>query len=178
MEGGKQGIRICGFMVESRITLPLIVVSGSCPSYDLDKPDSFDSAIKGCIGVFHVAHPVDLADKETEETKINKSVSGTLSILQACLDSKTVKDLNVVDENSWSDVDYIRSFNHFGASYCIALEFTEKHSLDLVTVSEKKAKAWCASKGIPYFETSAKEGFNVEAAFECIAKSAWSVFLD
>lgn len=27
-------------------------------------------------------------------------------------------------------------------------------------------------KGIPYFETSAKEGFNVEAAFECIAKNA------
>jgi Ras-related protein Rab-7A len=40
-------------------------------------------------------------------------------------------------------------------------------------VSEKKAKAWCASKGnIPYFETSAKEGFNVEAAFECIARNA------
>ncbi|CAL4952508.1 unnamed protein product [Urochloa decumbens] len=41
------------------------------------------------------------------------------------------------------------------------------------TVSEKKAKAWCTSKGnIPYFETSAKEGFNVEAAFECIARNA------
>lgn len=40
-------------------------------------------------------------------------------------------------------------------------------------VSEKKAKAWCASKGnIPYFETSAKEGYNVEAAFQCIAKNA------
>ncbi|WOL08332.1 ras-related protein Rab7 [Canna indica] len=40
-------------------------------------------------------------------------------------------------------------------------------------VSEKKAKAWCTSKGnIPYFETSAKEGFNVEAAFECIARNA------
>ncbi|XP_040957820.1 ras-related protein Rab7 isoform X1 [Gossypium raimondii] len=40
-------------------------------------------------------------------------------------------------------------------------------------VSEKKAKAWCASKGnIPYFETSAKEGFNVDAAFECIARNA------
>lgn len=40
-------------------------------------------------------------------------------------------------------------------------------------VSEKKAKAWCASKGnIPYFETSAKEGFNVDAAFQCIAKNA------
>jgi Ras-related protein Rab-7A len=40
-------------------------------------------------------------------------------------------------------------------------------------VYEKKAKAWCASKGnIPYFETSAKEGFNVEAAFELIARNA------
>ncbi|XP_076926071.1 ras-related protein Rab7-like [Bidens hawaiensis] len=40
-------------------------------------------------------------------------------------------------------------------------------------VSEKKAKAWCASKGdIPYFETSAKEGINVEEAFQVIAKNA------
>jgi Ras-related protein Rab-7A len=34
-------------------------------------------------------------------------------------------------------------------------------------------KAWCAAKGgIPYFETSAKEDFNVDAAFQCIAKNA------
>lgn len=40
-------------------------------------------------------------------------------------------------------------------------------------MSAKKAKAWCASKGgIPYFETSAKDGSNIEAAFECIAKNA------
>ncbi|EMS62852.1 Ras-related protein Rab7 [Triticum urartu] len=40
-------------------------------------------------------------------------------------------------------------------------------------VSEKKAKAWCASKGnIPYFETSAKDGINVEEAFQCIVKNA------
>ena len=40
-------------------------------------------------------------------------------------------------------------------------------------VTEKKAKAWCTSKGgIPYFETSAKEDYNVDAAFQCIAKNA------
>uniref|UniRef100_A0A251V0G1 Putative small GTPase superfamily, P-loop containing nucleoside triphosphate hydrolase n=1 Tax=Helianthus annuus TaxID=4232 RepID=A0A251V0G1_HELAN len=37
----------------------------------------------------------------------------------------------------------------------------------------KKARAWCASKGnIPYLETSAKDGINVEETFEVIAKNA------
>ncbi|KAF9681970.1 hypothetical protein SADUNF_Sadunf05G0058700 [Salix dunnii] len=40
-------------------------------------------------------------------------------------------------------------------------------------VSEKKAREWCASRGdIPYFETSAKEGYNVNEAFLCVAKMA------
>ncbi|XP_047322334.1 ras-related protein Rab7-like [Impatiens glandulifera] len=40
-------------------------------------------------------------------------------------------------------------------------------------VSDKRAKDWCASKGdIPYFETSAKEGINIDAAFLAIAKLA------
>lgn len=38
-------------------------------------------------------------------------------------------------------------------------------------VSDKNAIEWCASKGdIPYFETSAKEDYNIDAAFLCIAK--------
>merc|ERR1711908_130419 len=40
-------------------------------------------------------------------------------------------------------------------------------------VSKKKATTWCASKGdVPYYETSAKEDINIDAAFECIAKNA------
>ncbi|CAN1317564.1 Ras-related protein Rab7 [Linum perenne] len=46
----------------------------------------------------------------------------------------------------------------------------------LLQVSEKKTKAWCSLKGnIPYFDTSAKEGFNVDVAFECIAKNALKI---
>ncbi|KAK4414688.1 Vestitone reductase [Sesamum alatum] len=126
---------------------------------DLENPDSFEAAIEGCIGVFHLAHPIDFQGKETEEMITNKSIRATLGILEACLKAKTVKRVVytssaftvmfnnegpdiVVDENSWTDVDYVRNANYFGASYSIsktlteraALEFAEKHSLDLVSV--------------------------------------------
>lgn len=40
-------------------------------------------------------------------------------------------------------------------------------------VSQKRAMAWCQSKGnIPYFETSAKDAINVEQAFITVAKNA------
>ena len=46
-------------------------------------------------------------------------------------------------------------------------------SRELCQVQEKKAKHWCSAKGkIPYFETSAKEDFNVDNAFKCIAQNA------
>lgn len=40
-------------------------------------------------------------------------------------------------------------------------------------VIENIAREWCDSRGnIPYFETSAKEDYNVDDAFLCIAKTA------
>ncbi|PIN11799.1 Flavonol reductase/cinnamoyl-CoA reductase [Handroanthus impetiginosus] len=125
---------------------------------DLENPDSFEAAIEGCIGVFHVAHSFGFENKETEEMNTNKSVKATLGILKACLNSKTVKRVvytssastvmfnekgpDVLDEEWWSDLDYVRKMNLSGVSYCVsktvteraALEFGESNSLDVVSV--------------------------------------------
>ncbi|CAL5382792.1 unnamed protein product [Camellia sinensis] len=125
---------------------------------DLALLESFDEAIQGCIGVFHVAHPIDFEDKEPEEVETQRAINATLGILKACLKSNTVKrvvytsssstiilngkGLDVLDERHWSDIDFVRSLNCYGASYMIsktltekaALEFAGKHGLDLVTV--------------------------------------------
>ncbi|EDW43414.1 GM26547 [Drosophila sechellia] len=48
-----------------------------------------------------------------------------------------------------------------------------KVDLDNRQVSTRRAQQWCQSKNdIPYYETSAKEGINVEMAFQVIAKNA------
>jgi Ras-related protein Rab-7A len=39
-------------------------------------------------------------------------------------------------------------------------------------VSEIRARAWCAHRGIPYFEVSAKDGTNVEQAFTRLVAAA------
>lgn len=125
---------------------------------DLDKPESFAPAIKGCIGVFHVAHPMEWNEEETEDTKTKRVVGGLLGILQASLESKTVKrflytssatavvfngkDLDIIDEDSWTGIDFLRSLALHGDSYVItktlaertALEFGEKHGLDVVNL--------------------------------------------
>ncbi|KAJ4825840.1 hypothetical protein Tsubulata_045469 [Turnera subulata] len=124
---------------------------------DLSNPDSFEDAIKGCIGVFHVATPVDFTNQEPEPVVTKRAVEGTLGILRACLNAKTVRrvvytssastvvfnqsGVDIMDETYWTDVDYVKSLG-YGGSYFIsktltekkALEFAEEHGLDLVTL--------------------------------------------
>ncbi|XWS45931.1 hypothetical protein CRYUN_Cryun14cG0021800 [Craigia yunnanensis] len=129
------------------------------PDPDLSDPDSFDAAIEGCKGVFHVATPVDFENKEPEEVVTKRAMSGALGILKACLKSKTVKrvvytssasavvvnnkDVDMMDESFWTDVDFVREkLNPNVGSYMIsktlteraALEYAAEHGLDLVTV--------------------------------------------
>ncbi|KAG5626795.1 hypothetical protein H5410_012013 [Solanum commersonii] len=58
---------------------------------DINKPQSFSAAIEGCVGVFHLAQPMDFEKEEVDETKVKSVITATLAILQACVDSKTVK---------------------------------------------------------------------------------------
>uniref|UniRef100_A0A6N2L7F9 NAD-dependent epimerase/dehydratase domain-containing protein n=1 Tax=Salix viminalis TaxID=40686 RepID=A0A6N2L7F9_SALVM len=124
---------------------------------DLDDPDSFNEAIGGCMGVFHLAFPLDFAEREPEEVITKRAVDGTLGVLRACVNAKTVKrvvcassqatviyggdgDEKVADESSWTSIDYYRSLNRFGTSYLVAknkteraaLGFAEQYGLDLV----------------------------------------------
>ncbi|KAF7849955.1 hypothetical protein BT93_L0082 [Corymbia citriodora subsp. variegata] len=126
---------------------------------NLGDPESFGPAIEGCVGVFHVATPVDLEDKEPELVITRRSIDGALGILRACLNSKTVKRVvytssvsavqynndsgdNTLDEDSWSDVKSLGELTMF-RGYAIsktmtekgALEFGERHGLEVVTVT-------------------------------------------
>ncbi|KAK6918535.1 NAD-dependent epimerase/dehydratase [Dillenia turbinata] len=124
---------------------------------DLRMPESFNEAINGCTGVFLVAHPMN--SKEPEEVVAKTTIQATFGILRACLNSKTVKrvvytssvaavlnvhdrEINVVDENIWSDIDYVRELKLDESSYSAskilvekaALDFAKKNGLDLVTL--------------------------------------------
>lgn len=125
---------------------------------DFENPDSFEAAIKGCVGVFHVAHPIAFHGHQIVESITQKCIDATLRILRACLKSKTVKRVvytsslsavsvkeklpDVLDEEVWTDLDFARNLNPTAASYFIsktateraALDFAEKHSIELVTV--------------------------------------------
>ncbi|KAK4267770.1 hypothetical protein QN277_024507 [Acacia crassicarpa] len=127
---------------------------------DLNNPETFKDAIEGCMGVFHVASPMDFEKNEPEEIITKRAIDGALGILKACLTSKTVKRViytssasacsfnskevdEVKDECAWSDVDYLRSFKKSGFwNYAISktltekavLEFGERNGLDVVTL--------------------------------------------
>ncbi|KAK4278712.1 hypothetical protein QN277_016520 [Acacia crassicarpa] len=58
---------------------------------DLLEEGSFDSAVKGCEGVFHTASPVVTNVKDPQIELIDPAVKGTLNILKLCAKSPSVK---------------------------------------------------------------------------------------
>ncbi|GMN63130.1 hypothetical protein TIFTF001_032203 [Ficus carica] len=136
---------------------------------DLHEEGSFNEAVKGCVGVFHVAASmefgVDMEDENIESyvqsNFIDPAINGTLNLLRACLECKSVKrvvftssistltakDSNgewkqVVDEFSQTHVDHVWKIKASGWVYALskllteeeAFRFASDNGIDLVSV--------------------------------------------
>ncbi|XP_065875027.1 ras-related protein Rab7 isoform X2 [Euphorbia lathyris] len=92
-----------------------------------------------------------------------------------------VYDVNVLKSfetlNNWHD-DFLKQADPIDPDAFPFILIGNKIDIDggsSRVVSEKKAREWCNSKReMPYFETSAKENYNVDDAFLCVAKTALS----
>ncbi|KAL5579177.1 hypothetical protein UlMin_011619 [Ulmus minor] len=127
---------------------------------DLTDEGSFDAPIAGCEYVFHVATPVNFASEDPENDMIKPAIQGVLNVLKACVKAKTVKrvvltssaaavsinTLNgtglVMDEKSWTDLDFLSSkkpptwgypFSKTVAEQT-AWKFAEENNIELITV--------------------------------------------
>ncbi|KAF0929439.1 hypothetical protein E2562_021544 [Oryza meyeriana var. granulata] len=109
---------------------------------DLNEEGSFDDAVAGCVFVFLVAAPVIVDSDNLEEDITETSVRGTLNVMRSCVRARTtVKRVIltssvsavlyggatfqgdghvVVNEESWSDLDYLATLNSPAAAWAKA----------------------------------------------------------
>ncbi|XP_058072927.1 anthocyanidin reductase ((2S)-flavan-3-ol-forming)-like isoform X3 [Magnolia sinica] len=128
---------------------------------DLTEEGSFDDAINGCDFVFHVATPVSFQSTDPENDMIKPAINGTLEILKSCVKAKTAKRVvytssvaavarkkltgtgHLLDEESWSDVEYLTSEKPLSWGYGVsktlaekaAWKFSKENSIDLITIN-------------------------------------------
>ncbi|XP_059645856.1 anthocyanidin reductase ((2S)-flavan-3-ol-forming) [Cornus florida] len=127
---------------------------------DLTDEASFGAPIAGCDLVFHVATPVNFASEDPENDMIKPAIQGVVNVLKACAKSGTVKrvvltssaaavsinELNgtglVMDEENWTDIDFLTSVKPptwgYPASKTLAekaaWKFAKENNIDLITV--------------------------------------------
>ncbi|CAE5962484.1 unnamed protein product [Arabidopsis arenosa] len=127
---------------------------------DLTDEESFDSSFLGCEYIFHVATPINFKSEDPEEDMIKPAIQGVINVLKSCLKSKSVKrviytssaaavSINndsgtglVMNEENWTDIEFLREEKPFNWGYPIskmlaektAWEFAEENKIDLVTV--------------------------------------------
>ncbi|KAL8193779.1 hypothetical protein R6Q57_026471 [Mikania cordata] len=144
--------------VKHLIDLPRAETNLTLWKADLTQEGSFDEAIEGCHGVFHVATPMDFESKDPENEVIKPTIEGVLSIIRSCVKAKTVKklvftssagtvnvqekQLGVYDESHWSDLDFIYSKKMTAWMYFVsktlaeraAWKATEENNIDFISI--------------------------------------------
>lgn len=117
---------------------PLLALPGAAERLRLFKADlceegTFNSAVEGCDGVFHLASPMVTSNPLHEEDYVEPAVKGLLNVLNSCLRSKSMRHVvytsSVVaayplneegeiisgyylDESIWIPVDFLRRKQH------------------------------------------------------------------
>ncbi|KAJ6753633.1 putative proteinD(P)-BINDING ROSSMANN-FOLD SUPERFAMILY PROTEIN [Salix purpurea] len=117
---------------------------------DLREEGSFDEAVRGCHGVFHVAASMEFNVAGNEENYaqcniIDPAVEGTLNLLRSCSKSRTVKRViftssistltakdragkwrKVVDETCQTPIDHVWNTKPSGWIYVLCKRLTEE----------------------------------------------------
>ncbi|XP_044489748.1 phenylacetaldehyde reductase-like isoform X2 [Mangifera indica] len=119
---------------------------------------SFDSAVDGCVGVFHTASPSILSARDPQAEIIDPAVKGTLNVLSSCAKVQSVKRVVitssmtavafngnpltpdvVVDETWFSDPAFCKESKYWyhpskTLAEKAAWEFAKENGIDLVTL--------------------------------------------
>lgn len=143
---------------------------------DLTQEGSFDEAIEGCHGVFHVATPMDFESKDPEvyiftlfskfchyididhntmdiisqNEIIKPTIEGVLSIIRSCIKAKTVKKLVFTSSAGTVNVQE----KQLGV-------YDETHWSDLDFIYSKKMTAWVRYIFVLKLKLIKKEVLNV-----------------
>ncbi|GLJ33983.1 hypothetical protein SUGI_0683470 [Cryptomeria japonica] len=116
---------------------------------DLLEEGSFDSAVEGCQGVFHLASPIAGDKENTPEDYIVGGVNGVLNVMRACTKAKSVRRVvftsslsaacplsdkgelasSCLDESCWSPIDFLKSHTNKLAWYMAAKTLAEQEAL-------------------------------------------------
>ncbi|GLJ18905.1 hypothetical protein SUGI_0337880 [Cryptomeria japonica] len=119
--------------------------------------DAMAAAISGCAGVFHLASPCTLEEiKDPQAELLDPAIKGTLNALEACrranakrvvltssisslVPNPTWPPNTVIDENSWTDIEYCkRDKIWYPVSKTLAekaaWEYVQTHQMDMVAV--------------------------------------------
>nr|AGI96401.1 dihydroflavonol 4-reductase [Petunia x hybrida]QUE39309.1 dihydroflavonol 4-reductase [Petunia integrifolia subsp. inflata] len=169
---------------------------------DLTVEGSFDEAIQGCQGVFHVATPMDFESKDPENEVIKPTVRGMLSIIESCAKANTVKRLVFTssagtldvqeqqklfyDQTSWSDLDFIYAKKMTGWMYFVskilaeksAMEETKKKNIDFISIIPPLVVGPFITPTFPPSLITALSLITGNEAHYCIIKQGQYVHLD